>query len=82
MKTKNLALEGEKIYEFKLKKKLEPQYKGQYVAIEIVSEDYYIGRDMLDAIEKAKKKYPKRKFYILRIGRMPSVKFYTPINLL
>ena len=59
---------AEAIYQDKLKPKLEAKYKGRIVAIDVESEDYFVGRTVLEAIEKGRKKHPRKMFYAVRIG--------------
>lgn len=62
-----LSEEGEEIYK-RLKKQLEPKYKGKIMAIEIDSGDYFIGDTVSDADKKAKQKYPDKIFHFVKIG--------------
>jgi hypothetical protein len=59
---------AEAIYRRKLKAKLEAKYKGRIVAIDVESGDYFVGKTVLDAIEKGRLKYPGKIFYAVRIG--------------
>lgn len=59
---------AEAIYRTKLKPKLEGKYKGRIVAIDVESEDYFVGKTVLEAIEKGRKKHPGKLFYAVRIG--------------
>lgn len=74
-KLKKLALQGEEIYSSKLKEKFPPRDKGRYAAIDIESEDYFVGNTLLEAIKKAKEKYPDKKFHLVRIGHKAAVSF-------
>ncbi len=56
------------IYRTKLKPKLEGKFKGRIVAIDVESEDYFVGRTVLEAIEKGRRKHPGKIFYAVRIG--------------
>jgi hypothetical protein len=56
------------IYRTKLKPKLEGKYQGRIVAIDVESEDYFVGRTVLEAIEKGRRKHPGKIFYAVRIG--------------
>ena len=56
------------IYRRKLKPKLEEKYQGRIVAIDVESEDYFVGRTVLEAIEKGRRKHPRKIFYAVRIG--------------
>ena len=57
---------GEEIYR-KIKEKLEPAHKGEFVAIEVDTGDYFVGKDPIDADEKARVKYPDAVFFLARI---------------
>lgn len=58
---------GQRIYET-LKDKLEAEHKGEIVAIEMESGDYFLAKRVIEAIEKARKKYPDKVFYVARVG--------------
>jgi hypothetical protein len=49
-------------------KEWEPQYKGQIAAIELESEEIFLGNDVVEATLKGWEKYPDRTFYFVRIG--------------
>ena len=42
--------------------------KGMLAMIEPESRDYFLGRTTLETLKKAKKKYPDKIFYCIRIG--------------
>ena len=56
------------IYRKKLKPKLEQKYKGRIVAIDVDSGDYFIGKTVLEAIGRGRRKHPDKIFYAVRIG--------------
>jgi hypothetical protein len=58
---------GQQIYE-RLRPKLEPRYPGKIVAIDVGSKDYFVGDTLHEAIQKGRKKYPKKVFYIVKVG--------------
>ena len=62
-----LQAKGERQYR-RLRRKLEPRYKGQIVAIEPESGEYVLGKDELKVALKAVKKFPGRKFSFFRVG--------------
>ena len=62
-----IAKKGKKIYE-KIKDQYDPKYRGQYVAIEIMSGDIFLGKDGVEAMEMAEKKYPDKVFFLQKIG--------------
>lgn len=63
-----IAQKGEQIYQEKLKDKLETQHKGEYVAINVENEDYFLAESPDEALNKAKEKYPNAIFHLIRIG--------------
>ena len=58
---------GDEIYE-KIKPLLEPKYKGEIVAIEVESGDYFLDETVIEAWQKAKVEHPDKVFYFVRIG--------------
>jgi len=62
-----IADEGERIYE-EIKSKYEPQDIGKFLAIEVDSKDVFIGERSSEAVEKAKKIYPDKVFFVVKIG--------------
>lgn len=62
-----LARKGETIYQ-KVKDELEKEKQGKFAAIEVESGKYFIGDNQLEAFEKAKKHFPKKIFYFVKIG--------------
>jgi hypothetical protein len=70
-----LARRAEAIYEQRLKAKLEPEHRGQFVVIEPDSGDYFLGRTLGEAAWAASKVYPDRETYMLRIGWPVAVEF-------
>lgn len=63
-----VAIKARKIYENKLKAVLETKYPGQFVAIEVNSGNYFLGSTPLEAIKKAKMKYPDDSFHVMKVG--------------
>lgn len=59
---------GQEIYETSLKNKLEPKEVGRYVVIEVESGDYFLHDFIDEALKEAKKKYPGKIFYSVRVG--------------
>lgn len=47
---------------------LETKYKGMVAAIYPDSSEYFLGKTLIEAVEKARKKYPEKTFYFIRIG--------------
>ncbi|MCS6927768.1 MAG: hypothetical protein NZ578_17900 [Candidatus Binatia bacterium] len=46
----------------------DPRYRGQVAAIEMESEEIFLGQDVVEATLKGWEKYPGRAFYFVRIG--------------
>lgn len=63
-----IAEKGEKIYQEKLKDILEKEHKGEFVAIEVESERYFLGKTPEEALGVAKKDFSDRIFHLIRIG--------------
>jgi hypothetical protein len=63
-----LCRKGQRLYQSKLKALLEPDYIGQFAAIEPDSGDYFVGERMSEAMLKAKEKHPNKLFLLVRIG--------------
>ncbi len=68
MSLKERIKRANQIYEMQLREKLEKDYKGEIVAIEIDSGDFFLGRNEIEAYEKAVKEYPDKTFVYKRIG--------------
>ena len=58
---------SDQVYE-KLKSELEDKYYGLIVAIEPYSGDYFVGKNVIEAGNKGKQKYPDKLFYFVRPG--------------
>lgn len=63
-----VAEKGAEIYEKKLKSALEPEHKGKFVVIDVISSEYFLGDNLLEALENARKKYKDRLFHSVRVG--------------
>jgi len=64
---------GKQVY-YLLKPKLESRYQPEdFVAIETNSQDYFIGKSGIEAIIKAQKKYPRKKFFLAQVGTMSGI---------
>ena len=47
---------------------MEPRHKGEIVVIDAESGDYFLGENLHEANEKARKKYPNNVFYAIKVG--------------
>lgn len=68
MSQKERIKRANQIYETQLREKLEKDYKGEIVAIEIESGDFFLGKNEIKAYEKAVNEYPDKTFVYKRIG--------------
>lgn len=64
---KKLTHRGEKIYK-RLQRRLLAKHKGEIIAIEPNSGEYFLGRDELKVALKAMKTLPGKIFSVFRIG--------------
>jgi len=62
-----IARRGEAIYA-EIRSRLEQEHKGKFVAIEVNTREYFIGKTALEAMEKARQKFPYQVSYVIRIG--------------
>jgi hypothetical protein len=63
------------VYEEQLRAKLEKSHVDEFVAIEPVSGDYFLGQTLSEAIGAARTKYPDRLAHALRVGHRAAVHF-------
>jgi len=59
---------GVAIYESKLRSLLEPQCRGQFVAIDVESEDYEVASDADEASDRLWERRPEAQILVERIG--------------
>lgn len=65
---KQIAEKGEDIYAKKHKVKLEKKHLGEFVAIDIETEEAHVGSDPTEALTKAQKANPTGTAHLIRIG--------------
>lgn len=68
-----LVEKSEAIYYGRLKEKLEKEHRDEYVAIEPISGDYFVGKSMSDAGIAARKAHPDRLTHLMHIGHRATV---------
>ena len=71
--SREIAQQAEWIYEHRLKTTLEQSNPNDFVAIEPVSGEYFIGATLSEAIGAARRAQPHRLAYALRIGHRATV---------
>lgn len=72
--SKTQVAEAVSVYE-RLKPSIEKKYIGQFIVIDPISKEYFIGPRLADAIRSAKTKYPDRCFYQIKIGSQSTLTF-------
>ena len=75
------ARAGESIYEQQLKSLLEPACNGQIVAIHLPSQEYFLGRSILEATDCLRQKYPDAalgEVYARGVGERAVIHAHTP----
>lgn len=66
--SRQVALESKKIYDERLRGKLESSDHGKFVCIEPKSGDYFVGETFDDAVNQAIDVRPDRRTHTLRVG--------------
>lgn len=66
-----LAEEGNRIYQEK-KDQFEPEYSGKFLAIEIETQNTYLGDTTSEAVERARQAHADKVFYVVKIGSSAS----------
>ncbi len=62
-----IAEEGTKIYE-SIKAQYDPNHHGKFLVIDIDSKEVFLGNTSAEAALQARKKYPQKVFYLVKIG--------------
>jgi hypothetical protein len=60
---------GLALYESHLKATLEPEHRGEFVAIEPSTARYFLGQTATDALVAARNAMPKSQFFLTRVGK-------------
>jgi hypothetical protein len=63
-----LSESGQRLYDERLRKQLEPEHTGEFVAIEPDTERYFLGSTGLAALHAGREALPDKLFYLLRVG--------------
>lgn len=73
--TENVADQARQIYEKRLRVAMEASHMNEFVAIEPVSGEYFLGRTLSDAIGASREKYPDRLAHAFRVGHRAAIHF-------
>ena len=71
-----VARKGKEIYE-KIRAKMESEHRGEALAIEVESGDYFLGKSAIDSTDKGRQKHPDGLFYVVRIGKRAYISLKT-----
>ena len=69
-----IAQKGTQVYQ-KISKQIEKDHVGNFVAIEVESGKYFLGQTQMEAIERARKSFPTKIFYLMKVGFPAAVTF-------
>lgn len=70
-----LVRDAEKLYDERLRDQLERQHADEFVAIEPVSGDYFLGQTLSEAIGAARIAHPERLSHAIRVGHDAALHF-------
>ena len=73
--TEDVARDARRVYEEQLRASLEESHMNEFVAIEPVSGEYFLGRTLSEAIGASRAKYPDRLAHALRVGHKAAIHF-------
>ena len=72
------ARRAEAIYDRKYRAVFESKYRGQIVAIDVHSQEAFLGKTERDAFDRAHRKHPDRVFFFLRVGYRAAQRITSP----
>ncbi|MDI6792965.1 MAG: hypothetical protein QME81_08885 [bacterium] len=78
LRKREMAEKGRAVYR-RIKDELEKEHKGELVAIDVDSGDYFLGETPIEATTKGREKYPDKSFYVMRIGHRAVYHFSGPV---
>ena len=64
----SVAESAKKVYDEDLRSRLEQDHKDDFVAIEPLSRRFFLGKTFLEVALAAKKAFPDKKSFVIRIG--------------
>ena len=65
---KEVGDRGVEVYASKLRQLLEPKYHGQFVAIDVDTEDYEVANEAHEASDRLRQRHPTAQVLVERIG--------------
>ena len=76
----SLVTNAKRIYETRLRSKLEPRHNDEFVAVEPTSGDFFLGKTLSEAIGAARQEHPDRMAHAMRIGHKTAIHFGASIR--
>jgi hypothetical protein len=70
-----LVRDAERLYDAHLRVQLEPQHANEFVAIEPISGDFFLGQTLSEAIGAARIAHPQRLSHAIRVGHGAALHF-------
>jgi hypothetical protein len=67
--------DAELLYEQQLRAQLESAHQDEFVAIEPISGDFFLGRTLTEAVNAARDAHPDRLSHALRVGHKAALHF-------
>jgi hypothetical protein len=74
-KLEELVQCAEALYASKLKASLEPDHLNEFVAIEPISGEYFLGSTFSEALGSAREAFPDRLAHTMRVGHAAAIHF-------
>lgn len=71
----DLVRGAERIYNERLRGQLEGLHRNEFVAIEPMSGDYFLGRTLSEALGSARSAHPNRLSHTIRVGHRAALHF-------
>ena len=71
----NVPEAARKLYAERFRTLLEPDHNDEFVAIEPISGEYFLGPTLSEAIGASRSKYPDRLAHAMRVGHEATVHF-------
>lgn len=78
--TKEVVARGKEIYREQIQELVEPQEKGKFIAIDILSGDYELDGELLEAARRMRERRPDSVRYIGKVGYPSAYHFRRPFS--
>lgn len=78
--TKEVVARGKEIYREQIQELVEPQEKGKFIAIDILSGDYEVDGEHIPAVRQLRKRRPDAEMYVGRVGYPSAYQFRRPFG--